>query len=267
MTVLRTAPESLAPAAPAEPEIVVEDVSKSFKAVLAIDRLSFTVRRGEVVSIVGPTGAGKTTVLHAILGAIPVDRGRVRVAGHDPCRDHRQLRGRLGVAFQNDRLLPWRRAWENAAIGLEVMGVEWTRRRAIAIEWLHRLKLAGAEEKFPHELSGGMRQRVSFARAMAVEPSILLLDETFNQLDEVTSQSLRREFLGVVHSTGTTCVLVTHRIEEALEAADRVLVFGKPASVLREMPVSDTERTDPAQLALLRAEIQREMKRFETATA
>jgi NitT/TauT family transport system ATP-binding protein len=244
----------------AEGEIVLEDVTKRFDALVAVENLSLTVRPGEVVGIVGPSGAGKSTVLHAILGAIAVDRGRVRVAGCDPYRERERLRGRLGVAFQNDRLLPWRRAWENVAIGLEVMHVPAAKRREVAHEWLARVKMSGAEDKYPHELSGGMRQRVSFARAMAVSPAILLLDETFNQLDEVTSRTLRAEFLEVVHAMRTTCMLVTHRIEEAVESADRVLVFGRPARVCHEVAPSPGERTDPRRLAGLRAEIQAVME-------
>ena len=244
-------------------EILVEGMSKRFGAVVAVEQLDFTVRRGEVVAIVGSTGAGKSTVLHALLGAIQVDTGRVRVAGYDPYHEHAKLRGRLGVAFQNDRLLPWRRAWENVALGLEVMGVDRAQRRATAEDWLRRVKMAGTEETYPHELSGGMRQRLSFARAMAVSPSVLLLDETFNQLDEVTSRALRADFLAVVSAMQTTCLFVTHRIDEALEAADRVLVFARPARIVHEVRTTAVQRADAGTIAALRAQIQRVMEQAQ----
>jgi NitT/TauT family transport system ATP-binding protein len=112
--------------------------------------------------------------------------------------------------------------------------------------------MTGAERKYPHELSGGMRQRVSFARALAVEPAIVLLDESFGQLDEVTSRELRRDFAELVRGLGTTSVLVTHRLEEALEMADRVVVLGAPARVLAEIRTDATERADPVRLGALR---------------
>lgn len=247
----------------ADPAISLRAVSKRYGDVQAIDNLTLDVRRGEVLAILGQTGAGKSTVVHSVLGSIPVDAGEVIVAGHDPYRDRHHLRGRLAVAFQTDRLLPWRRAWENVAVGLEVMGRDAAARREIAREWLERVKIEGADEKFPHELSGGMRQRVSFARAMAVDPEIVLLDEPFNQLDEVTSQELRRDFLAVVHAARRTCVLVTHRIEEAVEMADRVLVLARGARIVSEVCVDAASRADAATLAELRARMQSAIERAQ----
>jgi NitT/TauT family transport system ATP-binding protein len=236
-------------------DIVVDRVVKRFGNALAVDELSFRVEAGESIAIVGATGCGKSTALRIIMGALPLDSGSVRLAGIDPYHEHTRLRGRLAVAFQTDRLLPWCRAWENVAIGLQIMGVAPRTREGIARKWLERVMMGAAAEKYPHELSGGMRQRVSLARAFAVEPGVLLLDETFSQLDEVTSRELRRDFSTLVRSVGTTAVLVTHRIEEALEAADRVLVLGRPARVLLEVPVTQLDKREPERMAKLRADI------------
>jgi len=239
----------------AEPLIVMERVTKRFGGVVAVEDLCLTIGRGEIVAVVGRTGSGKSTAMQAIIGTFPVDAGRVRVAGRDPYAERRALRGQLAVAFQTDRLLPWRRTWENVAIGLEIFRVPRARREAIAREWLARVKMAGAEEKYPHELSGGMRQRASFARALAVDPAIVLLDETFSQLDELTSRELRGDFMALVRSLGKTSILITHRIDEALEVGDRVVVFGQPGHVIHEVATSPDDRSNHDRLAKLRAEI------------
>lgn len=236
-------------------EIVLERVCKSFGGRPAVHELSLTVTRGEIVAIVGKTGAGKSTALHMIMGAFPPDRGAIRVTGLDPYRDFEKLRGRLAVSFQTDRLLPWRRAAENVALGLQILGMERGERDRRAREWLARVKMAGSEDRYPHELSGGMRQRVSFARALAVDPAIVLLDESFSQLDEVTSRELRRDFADLVRSLGKTSLLITHRLEEALEMAERVLVLGAPARILAEVRTEPWERADAARLAELRRRV------------
>lgn len=240
---------------PAEPLIVMERVTKRFGGAAAVEDLSLTIGRGEIVAIVGRTGSGKSTAMQAIIGAFPVEAGRVRVAGRDPHAERRALRGALAVAFQTDRLLPWRRAWENVAIGLEIFRVARPRREAIARDWLARVKMAGAEDKYPHQLSGGMRQRVSFARALAVDPAIVLLDETFSQLDELTSRELRHDFMDLVRALGKTSILITHRIDEALEVGDRVLVFRKPGHVVHEVAPSPEDRANQDRMATLRGEI------------
>jgi NitT/TauT family transport system ATP-binding protein len=246
-------------------EIVLDHVAKRFNGRAAMEDLSLTVERGEMVAVVGRTGAGKSTALHLIMGAFPPDRGTVRVAGLDPYVDFRRLRGRLAASFQTDRLLPWRTAADNVALGLEVLGVARTERDRRALDWLGRVKMADAARKYPHELSGGMRQRVSFARALAVEPAIVLLDESFSQLDEATSRELRRDFADLVRALGTTTVLVTHRLEEALEMADRIVVLGAPARVLAEVRTEPWERADPERLATLRRSVADALERSDTA--
>ncbi len=214
------------------PQIELASVVVRFGAQTAIGGLDLSVAQGEVVALVGRTGAGKSTVMNLILGALRPDQGRVRVAGVDPAAAGPALRGVVGASFQTDRLLPWRRAVDNAALGLQVLGLPRQAARARARQWLARLKLVGADAKFPHELSGGMRQRVSLARALAVDPSVLLLDETFSQLDAATSRVLRADIGALIRDLGKTCLFVTHRIEDAVEMADRIVVLA-PGGVVR----------------------------------
>jgi NitT/TauT family transport system ATP-binding protein len=234
-----------------QPMIALDRVDRFFGAHAAVRDLSFTVARGEIVALLGRTGAGKSTALHMIMGALEPSRGTVRVDGRDPFRQFRELKGRLSVSFQTDRLLPWRSAVENVALGLQILGRDKASREAAAIEWLANVKIAGEENirKFPHELSGGMRQRVSLARALAIDPELVLLDESFSQLDHVTSKALRRDFTELVRRLRKTCVLITHRIDDALEMADRVLVLAAPARLALEVRVGAANREDVAWLA------------------
>ncbi len=221
------------------PEILLEHVTCRFNGVTAVEDLSFAVERGETVALVGRTGAGKSTAINVIMGSLQPTAGRVFVAGYDPHRDFRALRGKIAMSFQTDRLLPWRTALENVELGLAIFGVPRATARERAREWLGRVKMGTAEERYPHELSGGMRQRVSLARALAVDPEIILLDESFSQLDQVTSAELRRDFRELVHTFGKTCLFITHRIEDAVEMADRVLVLAPPAHVVLEARPGD----------------------------
>ncbi len=135
-----------------------------------------------------------------------------------------------------------------------------------AAEWLDRVKMSGAGSKHPHELSGGMRQRVSLARALAVDPQILLLDESFSQLDHVTSKSLREDVSELVRRLGKTCLLITHRIDDAIEMADRILVLAVPARVVCEVRPTAADRADPARTRELHQEIAGAMGGGETST-
>jgi NitT/TauT family transport system ATP-binding protein len=145
--------------------IEVKNVRKSFNGFVAVEDLSFRVAEGEILALLGRTGAGKSTVLNLVMGTIKPDSGEITVAGHDPYRQFGALRSRIAVSFQTDRLLPWRTAIENAELGLLILGLSKTEARLRAQQWLDRVKLTGAETKYVHELSGGMRQRVSRARA------------------------------------------------------------------------------------------------------
>jgi NitT/TauT family transport system ATP-binding protein len=189
------------------------------------------------------------------MGTIKADAGTVTVAGADPFRDFQRLRGKLAVSFQTDRLLPWRTAFENTLLGLQILRLPVAEAKRRATEWLDRVKMTGAGGKYPHELSGGMRQRVSLARALAVDPEILLLDESFSQLDHVTSQELRRDVSQLIRTVGKTCLFITHRIDDAIEMADRVIVLKAPARVALEVAPTVTQRGDPEQAKSLHDEI------------
>ena len=143
------------------------------------------------------------------------------------------------------------------ALGLEILGFDRETQRTRAIDWLENVKIVGEENvrKYPYELSGGMRQRVSLARALCVDPALVLLDESFSQLDHVTSKALRRDFTELVRRLGKTCVLITHRIDDALEMADRILVLAAPAQLALEVRVTPEGRADPAWLEARHAAI------------
>ena len=239
----------------AETLIELRDVSKRFGAYLAVENLDMTVRRGEIVALLGRTGAGKSTVLNLVMGTLPCDGGTIRVAGVDPHANFKALKGKLAVSFQTDRLIPWRNAVENAELGLLILGCPKAEARRKARDWLRRVKLDGAENKYVHELSGGMRQRVSVARALAVDPEIVFLDESFSQLDHVTSKALRQDFHRIAVELGKTCLLVTHRIDDALEMADRVLVLSAPARVALELSIDAATRGSSERRAAIQREI------------
>jgi NitT/TauT family transport system ATP-binding protein len=225
--------------------IALNDVTKVFgrhdgrDAFVAVDRLSFAIKRGEIVAVLGKTGCGKSTVFNLIAGLIEPSSGTVRVLGHDSFREFAFFRGKIGIVFQNDRLMPWRTAVENVLLGLEILDAEPRQSREIASGWLARLGLAGHENDYPHALSGGMRQRVSIARAFAVDPEILLCDEPFSALDEMTAHDLRSEFTRLVRQNGKTAVFVTHSINEAMQVGDRLLVFHRPARIALEAEIAE----------------------------
>ncbi|HEX5465942.1 MAG TPA: ABC transporter ATP-binding protein [Candidatus Limnocylindrales bacterium] len=218
--------------------IVVEHISRSFATpsgrLEALDDVSFAVAEGSICALVGPNGCGKSTLLRIMGGLLPPDRGSVAidgrpVSGPDP---------RVGFVFQEPRLLPWRSAAENVAFPLELAGRPRAEREARAIELLSLLGLADFAPARPHQLSGGMRQRLAIGRALALQPTVLLLDEPFSALDALTRERFGQELLGIWERTATTIVLVTHSIPEAVLLAERVVVLGpRPGHVVAEVPV------------------------------
>ncbi|MBN9587167.1 MAG: ABC transporter [Afipia sp. 62-7] len=231
-----------------EAVISLKNVDKSFGNMVVAKNISMSVKSGEIVALLGQTGAGKSTVMNMIMGTLRPTGGEVRVAGHDPYNEFDKLRGKLAVSFQTDRLLPWRTTVENTELGLLILGVPAKEARERALTWLKRVKLDGAENKYPHELSGGMRQRVSLARALCVDPELILLDESFSQLDHVTSKALREDFAKVARQYNKTCLFVTHRIEDALEMSDRVIVLRPGAGIALEQSIDDAMRADETRL-------------------
>ena len=224
----------------ADPIIRFRDVTKVFHRpdgrgdLLAVDRLSFEVAPGEIVAVLGKTGCGKSTMFNLIAGLIEPTSGAVDVIGRNPFREFESFRGKIGIVFQNDRLMPWRTALANVVLGLEILDREPRQAETVARGWLERLGLSGHENDYPHALSGGMRQRVSIARAFAVEPELLLCDEPFSSLDEMTARDLRAEFVRLVRQNGKTAVFITHHIGEAMEIGDRIFVCHRPARIAFE---------------------------------
>jgi len=223
------------------PEIEFDRVTKSFPRTDesggtfdAVRDLSFAVRRGELLAILGRTGCGKSTTFNLISGLLRPTSGRVTVQGRDPFMQFAWFRSKIGIVFQNDRLMPWRTAFQNVGLGLELNRVEKNKRAEIVASWLARLGLKDHGNDFPHALSGGMRQRVSIARAFAIKPEILLCDEPFSALDEHTANTLREEFRGLLAETKATAIFITHSIEEALKLGGRLMVFERPARIVYE---------------------------------
>jgi NitT/TauT family transport system ATP-binding protein len=224
------------------------------EAVVAIERLDFVVEQGDMVAIVGQTGCGKSTFLNLLIGLDRPTEGRIVVGGQAPYDDFDHFRGVLAAVFQQDRLLPWRTAIDNVRLPLELLGRDPAEQVARARTWLERLGLGRFERAYPHELSGGMRQRVALARAFVIEPALLLADEAFGHLDEVTAAALRQTFIELARTEGNTAILVTHQLEEAIEMGGRILVFGRPGQLLADI---DLRAWPAASVAGLRADIQR----------
>ncbi len=250
-------------AAAASEKIGVRGVRKSFqqkrggRVTEAIRELSFSVAEGEYLVIVGETGAGKSVFFDCLLGLKDVSAGEIVIDGVAAERFRKTRIGKITRIFQEDRLLPWRTATENAAMGLEIQGVPEARRVEVAQRWLRAVGLGGFEQAYPNELSGGMRQRVNIARAFATEPDILLMDEAFSGLDEVTAMRLRQDFLSLARQQRMTFLMITHSIEEALALGTRILVFGAPAHIVHEIRVPRGAADDAAWAEAAKADIKR----------
>lgn len=208
--------------------IALDHVSKSFDSLRVVHDLDLTIQGGQIVGIVGPSGVGKTTILKLIAGIVEPDAGSVKITGE----------GTVGYVFQEPRLLPWRTAVDNVAVTLRALGRDKAEARAEAASWLERVGLKGFEHYHPAELSGGMAQRVSIARAFAVDPRILLLDEPFGNMDAALRQSLIDVLRGMIAERHITVVLVTHELTEALQLADRIVEITTEKR-LRELDLSD----------------------------
>ncbi|MCW2701835.1 MAG: nitrate transporter ATP-binding protein [Blastococcus sp.] len=221
------------------PYIDVRDVGMSFASksddVIIIDGLSFTVADGEFCSIVGPSGCGKSTALRIIDGLTPPTSGEVRVGARTvtgPSLD-------VGFVFQQYNLLPWRTVAGNVALSLESIGTPKKDRPGKAREWLDVVGLGHVADYYPSQISGGMQQRVGLARALALEPRVLLMDEPFGAVDAQTRLLMQEQLLQIWEQRACTVVFVTHDIEEALYLSDRVLVMAaKPGRMVADIEVS-----------------------------
>ena len=227
--------------APAASMVVYDGVSKFFpvrlrsvgsdrpELMVALDRVNATVRKGELVTLLGPSGCGKTTLLRLTAGLIAADEGHITIAGvpvtgarKDAC-----------MVFQNFGLLPWRTVLGNVEFPLEIDGVGAAERRDTARHFIELVGLAAFAEHFPHELSGGMQQRVGIARALMRKPILIFMDEPFGALDAQTREQLQEDFLAIWSHTGATVIFVTHSIDEALILSDRIFVFDTGPGRLR----------------------------------
>jgi len=179
--------------------------------------------------------------------------GSIFIGGRTPYGDFDHFRGQIATVFQQDRLLPWRSALDNVKLPLELIRLSDDEQHKRSLLWLERLGLANFARAYPHELSGGMRQRVAIARAFVVQPNILLADEAFGHLDEVTAAELRETFLSLARECGSTAILITHQLEEAIGVGDRIIVLGRAARLLADI---DVARWDKREFATLREAIQ-----------
>jgi NitT/TauT family transport system ATP-binding protein len=210
-------------------EVSLVDISKRFtlragnavQAVDALSRVSFTVRDGEIAALIGPSGCGKTTALRIAMGLERATSGRVTVDGREVngCGHDR------GMVFQHAELLPWLTALQNVMFGLEMKGLHGSTLRATAEKYLELVGLAASKDRRPHQLSGGMQQRVGIARALAIDPKVLLMDEPFGALDAQTRETLQEELLHIHARTGKTILFVTHDLDEAVLIADRIVIM------------------------------------------
>ena len=218
--------------------LVVDTLTKAFPTpegvVTAIDRLSISVRQGEFFAVIGPSGCGKSTLFNVIGGLIGGFEGSVTVAGQRISGPHPSV----GMVFQEESTFPWRTVTENVAFPLEVAGMKKADRHDRARHFIHMVGLDGFENRYPAELSGGMRQRVSLARTLASEPKILLMDEPFAALDEQTRLLLGDKVLQIQEELKQTTLLITHNITEAVQLADRILVMTyRPGTVKRVVEI------------------------------
>lgn len=217
-----------------------EQVEKSFGDLEVITRFDAQVERGELLALVGPSGCGKSTLLHLVAGLEKPTAGKITLKGKpitapDPSRT---------LVFQEHALYPWLTLLDNVAIALEFQRVQRRDARAQAAEWLEKVQLTGFEHYYPHQVSGGMRQRTALARAFIVSPDILLLDEPFGALDALTRLTLQDVLRNLILEKRPTVLLVTHDVDEAIFLADRVLVFGpRPTRVLKEVRLAHLPKT------------------------
>jgi NitT/TauT family transport system ATP-binding protein len=212
----------------------IEGIRKEFAGgaipVVALEAVDLAIERGEFVTIVGPSGCGKSSLLTLISGLAPPSGGRIRLDGREIIGTDPQV----GFITQQDNLFPWRTLIDNVALALEIQGVGPAERRREALQWIKRVGLDGFEGAYPHQLSGGMRQRANIIRTLIYAPSVILMDEPFGPLDAQTRQSLQALLLSIWETQRSTVLFVTHDLTEAIALADRVvLMSARPGRIVR----------------------------------
>jgi len=228
------------------PKLQISHLGKSFGELQTLHDINLAIERGEFIAVVGPSGCGKTTFLRIVAGLEPASSGEVELDG----RAVTEPGGDRGFVFQTDNLLPWRTVFANAIIGREVAGQVGPAERRRTLELLKLVGLEGFENYHPRQLSGGMRQRVNLARALAIDPQVLLMDEPFSSLDAQTREIMQTELMRIWEAGRKTVLFVTHQIDEAVFLADRVLVFARRPGRLRESVAIELAR--PRTLAIKR---------------
>ena len=227
------------------PLIRIAGVSKHYRSrgsrVTALAQVDLDIARGEFVSIVGPSGCGKSTLLYILGGFLPADEGAIEIRG-------RRIEGPgidRGVVFQEYALFPWLTVEQNIAYGLVNAGIERKQRDETVRHYVSLIGLQGFEQRYPRELSGGMRQRVAIARTLACEPDILLLDEPLGALDALTRETMQDELLRLWQGTGKTVLMVTHDVNEAVFLSQRVVVMSKRPGRIVDNFAIDLDRSRP----------------------
>jgi NitT/TauT family transport system ATP-binding protein len=220
--------------------ITVERATKRFTAgaVTVFEGLDLAVRDREVLCVLGPSGCGKTTLLRSMHGLVQLDGGRVVIDGHEVTKPRRNV----AMVFQHFGLMPWKRVRQNVAYGLELSGAPKATLAERVDHYIEMVGLRGFENSYPHQLSGGMQQRAGLARALALEPDILLMDEPFGALDALTREDLQDELLRIYQLAPRTMVFITHSIEEAIAMGDRILVLSPRPARVRELIQVDIPR-------------------------
>src|SRR5213076_3210762 len=224
-------------------DLIADQIAHRFGGLDVLDKVSFTVASGEVVAIVGPSGCGKSTLLSILGGLLQPSEGRAELRGVPPAGSLNPLT----FVFQDFALLPWCTVEENVAFPLQHTGLGASERRAVIDDALRRTSLSDFRGAWPKQLSGGMRQRVGIARALAVRPAILLMDEPLSALDSQTRELLMEDFIGLLADGSMGAVYVTHNLEEAVRLADRIVVLSRRPGRIREVvtiPLTRGERGD-----------------------
>jgi len=237
-----------------QPCIEFRNITKRFTAadgsegVTAVENVSFSIAKGEVVSLIGPSGCGKSTLLNMGSGLYGPSQGEVLIEG-DPVRgptDH------VAFMLQKDLLLPWRTIRENIELGQQIKGTPAAARREKALELIEKTHLHGFADQYPHQLSGGMRQRAALARTLAVEPTVLLMDEPFSALDAQTKMVLQQDLAETLAAERKTALFITHDLAESVALSDRILVMSlRPGTIVKELVVDLPYRDNPMERRVL----------------